>query len=307
MSIRALAQRYINDTGIDPRDLAEAIGYSRTTVGRYLTGERTSEGVDRAMAAYLAEQGYEADTEPEPSPAPLPPLPALYPSRDATGVIGLCSQCQDEGALGIVTGRPGTGKTHALERYAATTPKTVYVYCDDTMGKKDFVRAIERGLDIPRASGTACERTDAIGEFFRANRGWLLVIDEADKLISRSTIQKMEIIRKFVDRAPVGVVIAGEPVLEVLLKNYDKRFADRIDLHLELGGLTAKEVRGYLEGYEVTEDAAAELTRRACDKASGCFRRLDRTMRNVRRLLETRGDRCITLPVISEASAMMLI
>lgn len=310
MEIRALTQQYISELCITAQELGKAVGYSRTTMERYLSGQRTSTELERALAGYLAERGYLPDAEDEDetaSPAPLPALPEMYPSRDATGVIGLCSQCQDEGALGIITAPPGYGKTHALARYGASTAKTAVIYCDDTMGKKDFIRAVERALGLTRSSGTACERTDAIVDFFRQQRGWLLIIDEADKLISRSTIQKMEVVRKLVDRAPVGVVIAGEPVLEVLLKNYDRRFADRIDLHLELGGLTPKDVQGYLAGYDVTADAAAELTRRGCDKSGGCFRRLNRTMRNVLRLLAERQERRITLPVITEASAMMLL
>ena len=49
----------------------------------------------------------------------LPEKIPYFESSDYVSVIGLCRMCQEEAALGIVVGRSGYGKTHALRKYAS--------------------------------------------------------------------------------------------------------------------------------------------------------------------------------------------
>ena len=51
------------------------------------------------------------------------------------------------------------------------------------------------------------DRVLALLLFFNTNKGWLLVIDEADKLVSKYTQKKMEILRAIYDQSDVGVVM----------------------------------------------------------------------------------------------------
>ena len=147
----------------------------------------------------------------------------------------------------------------------------------------------------------------------RLNHGPLFnmkaIHDEADKLITKYTQKKIELLRAITDIAEgsVGVVLAGEPVLEGLLKSYDVRFANRMEFGYKLRGLTEQEVRSYFEGYAVDEDALKELEMRACNKQTGCFRLFDRTVNNVLRILKEQGGTRVTMKVVSEASRMMLL
>ena len=102
-------------------------------------------------------------------------------------------------------------------------------------------------------------------------------------------------------------MLAGEPVLESLLKQYDARFANRMDFYYKLKGLSKNEVADYLEGYEVDEAAMGEMISRATNAQSGCFRLLDRTLNNVLRLLKQKGETRITMKIVSEASNMMML
>ena len=79
---------------------------------------------------------------------------------------------------------------------------------------------------------------NGIREFFNANRGYLLIIDEADKLVSKYTQKKMEVLRGIFDQSDVGLVIAGEPKLEAAIKTYLTRMANRVDFYTQLGGLS---------------------------------------------------------------------
>ena len=143
-------------------------------------------------------------------------------------------------------------------------PRVAYIECDDTMACRDLVEAIENGIGLPKGyGGTIWSRVNRIREFFNTNEGFLLIIDEADKLINKYTQKKMEILRGIFDQSNVGIVIAGEPRLETELKGNLARFANRMDFYYKLKGLSKNEVVDYLEGYEVDEAAMGEMISRA--------------------------------------------
>lgn len=302
---------YIRDHNLSISAVAAKINYARPTVSRYLSGKYDSDAteLESKLTAFLTEEtgspedGFTAVQE---APQRLIKRQGFFESRDAKDVIGVCSSCQEYIGLGIVVGKSGFGKTHAL-KYYSKMPRTAYIECDDTMSSRDLVEAIEKSLGIPNGYGTIWKRVNGIREFFNVNKGYLLIIDEADKLISKFTQKKMEILRAIFDQTDVGMVIAGEPRLEAQIKSYLNRFANRIDFYANLKGLAGKEVEAFLAGYEVDEDALAELKARACNNQTGCFRLLDRTLNNVFRILNNRGERRITVEIISQASGMMML
>ena len=107
--------------------------------------------------------------------------------------------------------------------------------------------------------GTIWSRVNRIREFFNTNEGFLLIIDEADKLINKYTQKKMEILRGIFDQSNVGIVIAGEPRLETELKGNLARFANRMDFYYKLKGLSKNEVVDYLEGYTLYRDSIIQV------------------------------------------------
>lgn len=210
-------------------------------------------------------------------------------------------------ALGIIVAKSGYGKTHTLKKYAKM-PRVAYIECDDTMACRDLVEAIEIQIGMPKgAGGTIWSRVNRIRDFFNANEGYLLIIDEADKLINKYTQKKMEIIRGIFDQSDVGIVIAGEPRLEAEIKGNLARFANRMDFYYKLKGLSEQEVRDYLEGYDVDGAAMMEFISRAQNAQTGCFRLLDRTLSNVLRILKDSGQSKVTMKIVSQASNMMML
>ncbi|WP_283681245.1 AAA family ATPase [Parablautia sp. Marseille-Q6255] len=312
--VKKLAEMKMHKT-----ELAAQLHVSRSMVSQYLAGKYKSNPaeLEEMLKDFLAANGnsdfLEADQRTETIPAvaeqtkKLPKKAAYYESRDYMGVMSVCQSCQEDMGLGIIIGQSGYGKSYALQHYAKM-PKVVYMECDDTMSCRDLVEAIEGKLGIPRAtSGTNWKRICRIREFLNVNTGYLLIIDEADKLINKYTASKMEILRGIYDQADVGIVIAGEPKLEVDLRNMLDRFANRIDFFYKLGGLDKKELDGYLAGWSISEDARRELASRAYSSRNGCFRLLDRTLNNVLRVMKSRGVTEVTIDIVNEASGMMLL
>lgn len=312
--MRSLAQRVNEYLAVNKKtkaELANELSYSRTTISRYLSGKYDSDTteLEARLEDYLKSKAKPREGAPAVAESPVLRLPkkkGFFENRDAASVIGLCSSCQEDMGLGIVVGKSGFGKTHALKHYAKLS-RVAYVECDDIMSSRDLVEAIEKALGIPQAYGTIWKRVNGIREFFNVNQGYLLIIDEADKLISKYTQKKMEILRAIFDQSDVGIVIAGEPKLEAQIKSYLTRFANRIDFYVSLKGLTPQDVEKYLEGYKVEPEAMNELISRACNHQTGCFRLLGRTLDNIIRIMNESGQEVITLKIISQASKMMML
>ena len=292
-------------------EAALKMNYSRAALSQYLNGKYASDPteLEKKVREFLeASGGMEGGQTPEGGKADILKKKAeFFESRDFVQAIGVCQACQEYMGLGIIVGKSGQGKTHALKKYAEL-PRVAYIECDDTMACRDLVEAIEDGIGLPRGyGGTVWKRVSRIREFFNTNEGFLLIIDEADKLINKYTQKKMEILRGIFDQSDVGIVIAGEPRLETELKGNLARFANRMDFYYKLKGLSKNEVADYLEGYEVEEAAMGEMISRATNTQSGCFRLLDRTLNNVLRILKQKGETRITMKIVSEASSMMML
>lgn len=308
-SEKNLAQKivdYLDATKTSIATVAAETGYSRTTISRYLSGKYDGDisAVESLLAEWLAGRTGKVVELPAPG-TKTGRKPSFFESRDAKAVLGVCQSCQEYIGLGVVVGKSGYGKTHTLKQYAKL-PRVAYIECDDTMSSRDLVAAIEKALGLPNGYGTIWRRVNGIRDFFNTNKGYLLIIDEADKLVSKYTQKKMEILRSIFDQSDVGLVIAGEPKLEAAIKTYLLRVANRVDFYTLLRGLTPSEVEGYLTEFEVTDDALTELKARACNPQTGCFRLLDRTLSNVRRILEETKAEKITLKTIEQASSMMM-
>lgn len=228
-------------------------------------------------------------------------------TKDATNVIGVCSATQETGGLGVVVGKSGFGKTHAL-KYYSTMPRVAYVECDAVMSVRDFLSCVEDALGIPALSSPKIwPRLQSIQAYFKVNTGWLLIVDEADKLISAQADRKIEVLRALFDQSSIGIVVAGEPKLKSLLENYSERFANRVDFYTNLSGLSTDEVKEILDNCKIEDEAMEEIIARATNKKNGCFRLFDRTMDNIGRLLKRKDEEVITLEIIREASGLMMM
>ncbi|WP_018752647.1 AAA family ATPase [Paenibacillus sanguinis] len=303
-SVVVKVREYMESTGTTITEIAREIGFSRPALSQYLSGNYKVENsdIEEKVAAYMAAKTGETELA-STRESSLPSKPTFFESRDAINIIGVCQSAQEYLGLGIVVGKSGFGKTHTL-KYYAKMPRVAYVECDDTMGQRDLVKAIERSVGIPSGYGSIWERVNGIREFFNLNRGYLLIVDEADKLVSKYTQKKMEILRGIFDQADVGLVIAGEPKLEGLIKGYLSRFANRVDFYTTLKGLSKQEVAKYLTSFDFDDQAINEMVVRATNTQTGCFRLLDRTLNNIMRVS---GGSAVTSDTIAKASNMMML
>lgn len=112
-NISPLAQRvnnYIQTQHSSVAAVAKDIGYSRTTVSRYLTGKYDSNpnDLESKLTDFLTRQTGEAVDLTTPlakSEGKTWQTPVFFESRDAKAVLGVCQSCQEYIGLGIVVAR----------------------------------------------------------------------------------------------------------------------------------------------------------------------------------------------------------
>lgn len=302
--MRSEIERYLKEHNINKSEFAEKVGINRATVSQYLSGVSVSEKARHKIEeTYLDIAAETAEAEPMTFDGVLR-CGDLLQTHDAQGVISVCQSCQDFIGMGMITGRSGYGKSFALKYYARGA-KVAYIECNESMTARDLIKAIERVLSLPHIAGSVDDRMDNIKDFFRANSGYLLIIDEADKLITKYTQKKAEILRNIFDQSEMGLVLAGESALRKMIGTYIPRVANRIAFKYELSGLNGEEARCYISERVFDDAASNEMIRRATNERNGCFRLLNRTMENVKRM--TSEGEVITLGAVQRASAMMMV
>jgi DNA transposition AAA+ family ATPase len=225
--------RYIAENKKSITDVAGEIDYARSTLSQYLSGKYKSDSteIEEKLIEFL--EKVESDN------SSVKINREFFISEDTGNIMAICKACQEEGELGMIVGRSGFGKTKTLKKYA-TLDRVVYIECDVSMACRDLIEAIEEGIGLPEGRGSIWKRVNTIKQFFEINKGYLLIVDEADKLISKDTITKLEILRTIFDHVKTkreeessnmysfGLVVAGEPNLESLIRTLDVRFANRI-------------------------------------------------------------------------------
>ena len=268
--------------------------------------EKFTQQIEKQFAELAADVETESEQELEEVTPQLGQKPEIFESNDYINVVGICNLCQHQRGNAVIVGRSGYGKTYSLKQYARL-PRVIYIECNESMSCRDLVRRIEKQLGLPKRYGTNDERLEEIIDFFNINQGYLMIVDEADKLINKFTIKKIELLRTIIDSASVGMVLAGELSLEAHLAAYDERFANRMDFAYRLHGLTKEEIRQYLYGWTIEEAAMEVLIDRAKNSKNGCFRLFDRTMNNIIRIMQEKNKTVVTEKIIGEASAMMML
>lgn len=306
-NIREKAIEYREQTGMTIADFAETLGISRTTLSKYINGtyESNPDKIESVLDAFFAkEDDKKGGIFKKKSAKP----PIFFESEDAVNITAACSMAQKWSGLGIIVGKSGYGKTYALKNYAQNM-KVCYIECDDSMTSRDLIEAMEMKLNIPKGTGTIWNRVQHIKEYFDINDGYIMIIDEADKLMTKYSAKKMEILRAITDQCDIGLIVAGEPALESMLRTYLPRFANRADYYVKLRGLKGNEVEEYLGNMNITPGAIEELKNRGTNKQTGCFRLLNRTLKNLFRMKDQMKDdeSEITEQDIKMASKMMML
>lgn len=160
-----------------------------------------------------------------------------------------------EGALSLIYGSPGTQKSfvfqrrvaEALRRARLEAPAIGYVYASAAMTPRSLAQETARQFVVHSTSNTYQVLTDTVFALRRRRPRAVLIVDEAQHLDGgKKPLVMLEILRELVDRAGIGLIVAGHDRLEQIFdaeRSPLEQFCQRFDRRLRLPGLSQKEVR----------------------------------------------------------------
>ena len=334
MQIRDWLADQVENRGGKISKIASLAGIGRSPLSLFYNGHRplSPESKEKLMAlitssgTVIGEKSCDEATDDNQPPTTEPqrhinPVPSHYAAaqdnkarsemlttEDFRQVIGLCSMCMDDAEIGIVIGPAGSGKTTALQEYCKRESGAVYIRADITMSAKELLVEIGGGLGIELFGS----RRNMVRQIVirLKNDPALIIIDEADLLVSRESVKKLEIVRSIWDEAHMGLVLAGPPNLATYLvkgpggRENLSQFYSRVRRAYYMKGVNREEAMGFLAGISIDKDAAKYLITAAVSKANGGLRRFSRLLQNSLDLAES-GE-TITMAIVKEADSLLV-
>ena len=267
--------------------IAECAGINRATVSQIANGQRIpTPAQESKLWSALKELGLtdaddhaievaEQTTKPE-SMRTFQPICykrtiELYETRQYRDAMGWCEYIRANRKMGIMIGHPGSGKTTVLKQFVAQIPGARYIECWSTMRMGDLLGELALAAGVA-LSGNVYQRTKQVMRGLQGRTDVVLVFDEAEQL-RKWDVDKFETLRKIWDNTGTPVILAGTGLLRNLLtrgggrENLAQLYRRKYEF--ELTGIADKEVRAILREYNLTTEAAAELTRIATDARHG--------------------------------------
>ena len=255
-------------------DVAEAAGVSRSAVsmlanrGMAVNGralENIEKYLDAQGAPEAAQQGAQGARE-------YKRETVIYMTREFRQALGWCDYIQARRRMGVMIGPAGSGKTTALREFQKRCAGAHYIECWPMMRMGDLLGAIAAAAGATLSGSSNYGKVMQLVGALAGREDICLILDEAEYLRTWD-VSKFEIVRKIWDNTGTPVIMAGTPELEQILTRGSGRenLAQlyRRKYEIRLGGISAAEVRQILAEYDISADAAEELTKIATDARHG--------------------------------------
>ncbi len=198
--------------------LALAARVSQSGINQILTGKYPSPVTDKikTMLDYIDREGKRDNSVSD----------VVIKTSVYNNVYAACTRAHHQRMSACISAVVGTGKTVALNAYAAEHPNTLVINCTPDMNASVLANQLVKvsGAAVStsnrHSSGTKAEKIDAVINQLTGSDA-LLVIDEAETV----SAQTLEYVRRVSDLANIGVVYAGTDRLQPLLRPRNGRFA----------------------------------------------------------------------------------
>lgn len=308
---------WVNDKvrthGVAVATLAMEAGTNRSLLSNFLNHGRHTPGVIEKLLALKERLESESDLLNAP-PEQVKSRSEntflnLIMTEDFQQAVGLCSLCHDDGEIGVIIGHAGSGKTTALLEFCKDRPDVLMIRGSNTMSVKEMLATIGTGLGLGPIYGSKERMVRTIILALKRNPV-TLIIDEADQLVDKYSVSRLETLRTIWDHTHVGMILCGMPKLaKYLVKGpgSDENLAQiysRVRRAYRMRGVSRDEMLLILDRFNITEPARKYLMARGATIHQGGLRRYTRLMQNALDLVEENEP--ITLEIIREADGLLV-
>lgn len=279
--LRQRLREYVESRNLTVQNLQDMTGIPRSTLSRFLNDpDYSSPKLADNLQAWLDRQEN-------------PEANAVEVSADGFVLTGASREIEaafrvahDQKRLAVIAGYPGIGKTYTLDRIAAKVPGTVVVRANSNMSCAGLCIRIGQQLGLDLRNGQSLDfMIDSIVAELRM-RPRVIIIDEADYLVTKTSLRKVEILRTIYDEARIGMIICGMPrLLDHLTAGPSMRdnlaqLYSRVAFLRVLGSASEEEIRAFLRPWSMNSEAFMLLYKYGSHRERGNFRRLDNLVRN---------------------------
>lgn len=226
-------------------------------------------------------------------PSPDKSAPRITSLRNVSLFMELCDRLMNRSGglpgFGVFYGFSGYGKTRAAI-YAANKTQAYYVECGDSWNRSTLADALLHELTGSTTKATvAAKVAQIIRTLSQDTRP--LIIDEADHLVKKSTI---DIVREIADKSGAPVILIGEEQLPVKLSAFERAHnrvlqwqpAEPCDLE------DARKLARLFSPDVAIDDA---LLAHLVDVTEGCTRRVHVNIDRIGEFALTRGLQAVSL------------
>lgn len=291
---------YLQKYGISNNKAAAGIGYTPSVLSQWRKGDYKGDidTVESKIRSWLDLQ------EAREKGGAIP----FIPLRRTARIKNVVRIAHEEKFIGLILGNSGTGKSRAIEEYAAENPSThLLIKCDPTMGLSTVVTNLAReiGLDT---KGRISEISDRFVQELR-KRDMVVIFDEADYLSD----QVLEWARIAInDKGGAAMVLAGMPRLEYRIKSLKgdhRQIENRVGMLLkieDLGPSELHEVLGTVWPEIFTIEGSDTIAKIFEATARGSLHLLVRHIALVRRALRAGdGAQLLNADMVKDAALML--
>jgi hypothetical protein len=274
--VRTRIKALLDSDTVTQAEIAKKAGISSGAVSRWVAGkyEGDNAAVEKSLQIYLVSRERQSDFL-------LPEFPTYVPTRISERILTALTYGHMAADLVLVYGKPGVGKTVALNHYAGKRNNVWVVRASPSTANAGGILeeiALALGLKGSDISGRAARMQRRIVFQVLGTQG-LLIIDEAQHL----KLAALETLRAIHDQANIGLVLCGNEDVYSRLNGGARtavfaQLFSRIGKRVSLTKAYDADVEALAAACKIAEPAALKLLKDIA-QTPGAYRGVTKTLK----------------------------
>lgn len=200
--LRNKLKAFIDESGKTASAVAKGLGKSPATLSQYLNFSYKGDvaKLEVAIENWLSRQAERQERN-------VKPQTDFIQTSIARKVFELADYCLIENEIGVIYGPAGLGKTFAVQEFNRQNPATILIEADLGYTAKVLFQELHKSVGLDGHGAIHSLFEDIVGKLKGSDR--MIIVDEAEHLPYRA----LELLRRIYDKAGVGILLIGMPVL----------------------------------------------------------------------------------------------